>query len=216
MRVINAGYEILSDISPFGTCELMDIEQAARTCYRSEDRILDQAESAKKLVKRLITSGHEAMLEHGIISVRFTCDRGISHELVRHRMASFAQESTRYCNYSKDKFHNECTFIEPPFYQNNTYAREIWYSLCMCAEGSYKELLNQGFTPEQARGVLPNSLATRIVVTANYREWRHILKLRTAPDAHPQMRELMIPLLKELKERLPIIFDDILPEEEQV
>lgn len=207
MLIVKSGYEILTEISPFGQYELMDIERAARTCYRSEDKILDQAESAKKLVKNLIASGHEAMLEHGVISVRFTCDRAIANEIVRHRMASFAQESTRYCNYSKEKFGNEISVIEPPF--TTSTARYDWAWAIQTCETSYFKALNAGEKPEIARAALPLSLATHIVVTANYREWRHIFKLRTAKDAHPQIRELMIPLLLDLKERLPIIFDDI-------
>lgn len=208
MKVVKAGYELLTDISYGGNYELMDIERAARICYRSEDKILDQAESAKKLVKKLIEFGHEAMLEHGSLSVLFTCDRAIANEIVRHRLASFAQESTRYCNYGKNKFGQEITVINPGF-EEGTECWNLWYSLCKTNEMAYMEMLLRGVTPELARSVLPLSLATKIVVTANYREWRHILKLRTAKDAHPQIRELMIPLLKDLQERIPIIFDDI-------
>lgn len=215
MRIINAGYEILTDISPYGTLELEQIERAARTCYKSEDKITDQGESAKKLIKNLIKNGHEAMLEHSQLSVKFICDRGVSHELVRHRMASFAQESTRYCNYSGDKFGNEITVIRPCFWAYNKHEKEYknWQVACMDAEEAYFNLLAIGATAQQARSVLPNSLKTEVVMTANYREWRHILKLRTDKAAHPQMRELMVPLLKELKERIPVIFDDIEVEE---
>lgn len=192
----------------YGAYELMDIERAARTCYRSEDKIEDQAVSAKKLIKKLIESGHEAMLEHGYLSVEFICDRAIANEIVRHRLASFAQESTRYCNYGKDKFGNEISVINPGL-EEGSYEWNIWYSLCKTCEMAYMEMLDKGVTPEIARAVLPLSLATKIVVTANYREWRHILKLRTDSHAHPQIRELMTPLLDELEERIPIIFDDI-------
>lgn len=208
MKVVKAGYELLTDISYDGMYELMDIEKAARICYRSEDKILDQAESAKKLVKKLIESGHEAMLEHGSLSVLFTCDRAIANEIVRHRLASFAQESTRYCNYGKNKFGQEIAVINPGF-EEGTECWNLWYSLCKTNEMAYMEMLLRGVTPEIARSVLPLSLATKIVVTANYREWRHILKLRTSKDAHPQIRELMTALLKDLRERMPIIFDDI-------
>lgn len=209
MKIIEPSYTILSDISENGIKELQFIEQAARTCYKSEDKITDDGESAKALIKRLISSGHEAMLEHSMLSVRFVVDRGISHEIVRHRLFSFAQESTRYCNYSKGKFGNEVTFIKPCFWHTDD-KRYVWWSqLCDKAEAHYFALLLQGATPQEARTVLPNSLATELVVTGNYREWRHFLKLRTDAAAHPQMREVVIPLLRELQEKIPIIFDDI-------
>lgn len=209
MRIIKPSYEIMTDISPFGTLELEQIERAARTCYKSEDKITDQAESAKKLIVKLIENGHEAMLEHSSLTVKFICDRGISHELVRHRMASFAQESTRYCNYSQDKFDNQITVIEPCFMVPESDAYEDWKIAMNVAESWYFEFLEEGLSPQEARCVLPNSLKTEVVMSANYREWRHILRLRTDPAAHPQMRELMLPLLKDLYERIPVIFDDI-------
>ena len=217
MRIIKPSYTILSDISENGIKELQFIEQAARTCYKSEDRITDDGESAKALIKRLIKSGHEAMLEHSLLSVRFVVDRGISHEIVRHRLFSFAQESTRYCNYSNGKFGSELTFIKPYFWDadddnvgpENMTNYDWWSYACEEAETAYLELLKNGATPQEARTVLPNSTATEIVVTGNYREWRHFLKLRTDKAAHPQMREVTIPLLRELQERIPIIFDDI-------
>ena len=217
MRIIKPSYTILSDISENGIKELQFIEQAARTCYKSEDRITDDGESAKALIKRLIKSGHEAMLEHSMLSVRFVVDRGISHEIVRHRLFSFAQESTRYCNYSNGKFGSELTFIKPYFWDadddnvgpENMTNYDWWSYACEEAETAYLELLKNGATPQEARTVLPNSTATEIVVTGNYREWRHFLKLRTDKAAHPQMRQVTIPLLKELREKIPIIFDDI-------
>ena len=208
MKIIKPYYTILSNISDGGIKELQFIEQAARTCYKSGDKITDDGESAKALVKRLISSGHEAMLEHSILSVRFVVDRGISHEIVRHRLFSFAQVSQRYCNYSKDKFGNEVTFISPCFWDKyDKYT--IWMNACEGMEIMYFKLLKAGATPQEARTVLPNSTATELVVTGNYREWRHFLKLRTDKAAHPQMRQVTIPLLRELQERIPIIFDDI-------
>lgn len=209
MKIIEPSYEILTNISPFGTLELEQIERAARVCYKSEDKILDQAESAKRLIANLIRNGHEAMLEHSTLSVKFVCDRGVSHELVRHRMASFAQESTRWCNYSQEKFGNELTFIRPFFLEPGTAKYEAWYQTMQDAETAYLVFLFANLTPQEARCVLPNSLKTEIVVTANYREWRHIFRLRCAQDAHPQMRQLMCPLLKELQETIPVIFDDL-------
>ena len=214
MKIIKAGYEIWTDISEGGIKELQQIEKAARTCYKSEDRITEDGESAKKMVRGLIKSGHEAMLEHGGMTVKFIVDRGVSHEIVRHRLFSFAQESTRYCSYDKDKFGNEIIVIEPCFWDNgypsNTWnLYNIWIASCQDAEKRYFELLKSGATPQEARSVLPNSLKTELVVTGNWREWRHFFKLRTAPDAHPQIREVAQPLLDEMKSRIPILFDDI-------
>ena len=213
MKIIKPYYEILSDID--GIKLLKQIEKAARTCYKSENKIAEDGSSARKLVAALIKSGHEAMIEHSQLSVKFICDRGVSHELVRHRLFSFAQESQRYCNYGKGKFGAEITVIEPCFWVNDDdhskIAYELWYEACRNAEKMYFKLLNYGATPQEARSVLPNSTKTEIVVTGNLREWRNFFKLRIDNAAHPQMRELTIPLLKELKERIPIIFDDINP-----
>ena len=215
MKIIKPSYEILTPISDGGIKELQHIEKIGRVCYKSEDRITDDGESAKKFVKMLISNGHEAMIEHSSLSVKFVVDRGVSHELVRHRIASFAQESTRYCNYSKDKFGNEITVILPCFFDtgmgilSNSLVYQEWKLACECAEERYFNLLKMGATPQQARTVLPNSLKTEITVTANYREWRNFFKLRTAEASHPQMREITIPLLKEIKTLIPIIFDDI-------
>lgn len=213
MRIIEPSYEILTEISYGGIKELQHIEKIGRVCYKSEDKITEDGESAKKFVKMLIGRGHEAMIEHSSLSVKFTVDRGVSHELVRHRIASFAQESTRYCNYSKDKFDNGITFIKPFFFGENTQNYKEWIYAMSIAEKSYLQMLKDGATPQEARSVLPNSTKTEITITANYREWRNFFKLRTAKVAHPQMQEVTRPLLKELKAKLPIIFDDIEEEE---
>lgn len=209
MRTINAGYEILT---PIRGDELQIIEKAGRTCYKSEDKITD--ESAKKFVAGLINRNHEAMLEHSFLSIRFICDRGVSHELVRHRLASFAQESTRYCNYSQDKFGNELTFIKPLFWEEDSFEYSRWLEVCKKAEDEYCRLMSQpGCTPQEARSILPNSIKTEVVMSTNYREWRHFFKLRAARatgPAHPQMEELTIPLLEELKTLIPVVFDDII------
>jgi thymidylate synthase (FAD) len=205
MNKIKASYIIESEIN--GLELLKQIEKVGRTCYKSENKITDK--SAIKFVINLIKQGHEAMIEHNSLSVRFICDRGISHEIVRHRLASFGQESTRYCNYTKDKFSNEITVIEPIFWGEGTYGYELWENACHLSEKSYFHLLEVGAKPEEARSILPTSLKTEIVVTMNLREWRHFFKLRTESVAHPQMRELTIPLLEELKTLIPIVFDDI-------
>ena len=221
MNKIKASYEILTPISEGGTKELQHIEKIGRVCYKSEDYITEDGESARKFVAMLIRNGHEAMIEHSFLSVKFTVDRGVSHELVRHRIASFAQESTRYCNYAKDKFGAECAFIdlEPGIMLDNKMKKmsgeEIalvmaeWTSAMEDAERHYMRLLELGATPQIARAVLPNSSKTEITVSANYREWRNFFKLRVPADVHPQMREVTIPLLKELKGMIPVIFDDI-------
>ena len=207
MKIINASYHIET---PINSAEILKrIEKAGRTCYKSEDRIT--AESAEKFVRMLIERGHESVLEHESITVRFICDRGVSHEIVRHRLASYSQESTRYCNYSNDRFRNNITFIKPCFLDEGTGGYKLWKQAMFIAEKEYFELLKLGCTPQEARSVLPNSTKTEVVMTANLREWRHFLKLRTATAAHPQMRELTVPLLKELQERIPVVFDDIQP-----
>lgn len=211
MKVINAKYEIINKENINGLELLKGIEVVGRTCYKSENNITD--DSAKKFVSTLIKNGHEAMIEHNAISVRFTCDRGVSHELVRHRLASFGQESTRYCNYSKDKFGSEITVIKPCFFKEdsveNTARRIIWEKAMRDAETSYFMMLDAGSSPQEARSVLPNSLKTEIVMTMNLREWRHFFSLRADTPAHPQMRELAIPLLKEMSELIPVVFDDL-------
>ena len=207
MKIINASYRIETPID--GAEILKRIEKAGRTCYKSEDRITD--ESAESFVRKLIERGHESVLEHASITVRFVCDRGVSHEIVRHRLASYSQESTRYCNYGNDRFGSELTFIKPCFFKEKKGAYCSWYNSMDFAECAYFDMLDDGCTPQEARSVLPNSVKTELVMTANLREWRHFLKLRTAKAAHPQMRELTVPLLHELQRQIPVVFDDIQP-----
>lgn len=210
MLMIKAKTEILTNISEGGIEELKLIELIGRTCYKSEDKIAEDGSTAKKFVKQLINSGHEAMLEHSLLTVKFTVDRGITHELVRHRLFSFAQESTRYCNYSKDKFGNQITFIMP-YYLDFEKLYE-WKKACIEAEEAYFKLLNEGCTPQEARAVLPNSTKSDIIVSGNYRQWRHFFNLRAAEvtgKVHPQMKEVTVPLLEEVHNRIPIVFDDI-------
>ncbi len=209
MNIVKANYEILTDISNGGIRELRHIERIGRVCYKSEERIDEDGTSAKNFITFLIKKGHESMIEHSSLAVKFTVDRGVSHELVRHRIASFAQESIRYCNYSKDKFGREITVIEPCFLSPLSDAYTRWQKACEAAEQAYFEMLDVGCTAQEARSVLPNSLKTEIIVTANYREWRNFFKLRVAESAHPQMREVTRPLLLELQKRIPVIFDDI-------
>ena len=202
MKIISPSVEILTPLD--GTAVLRHIEQCGRVCYKSEGKTTES--SAPAFVANIIKRGHEAVLEHFDITVKFICDRGVSHEIVRHRMASYCQESTRYCNYAKDDFGNEITVIEP--YYRDAQGLYLWRRACEAAEASYFELLNWGCTPQEARAVLPNSLKTEVVMTANLREWRHFFKLRTAPAAHPQMREVAKMLLKQMREMVPVVFDD--------
>jgi thymidylate synthase (FAD) len=203
MKIIKASFELLA----FTPNMTQLIEQAGRVCYKSEDRICEGSDT--KFIEHLKGLHHESVLEHGSITVKFICDRGVSHELVRHRIASFSQESTRYVNYSKGKFGSEITVIEPSFYIDKEVEYALWKTSCEQAETHYMALINAGSSAQQARTVLPNSLKTEIVVTANPREWRHILTMRTANAAHPQMRELMLPLLAEFKTHWPSLYSDI-------
>ena len=208
MRAIKAHAEIFGDVN--GREILKKIEMIGRTCYKSTDRITD--DSAPKFVANLIKRGHEAMIEHASVTVKFVTDRGISHEIVRHRIASFAQESTRYCNYSKDKFGNELTFIQPAFLTEGTEAYNVWKEDMERCEKAYFAMLEAGSKPEEARSVLPNSLKTELIMTADLREWRNFFKLRAANStgsAHPQMLEISRPLLEEFKAKIPVVFDDI-------
>ena len=206
MKIIKSEYTILTYLN--GENILKSIESIGRVCYKSEDRIFD--DSAVKFVANILKRGHESVIEHFSVSVRFICDRGVSHELIRHRLCSFSQESSRYCNYSQEKFGKELTFIKPLFWEGSSKEYLIWLETMKKCEEAYISLLENGAKPEEARDVLPNSLKTEIIVTANLREWRHLLSLRTSPQSHPQMRELTIPLLNEFKEKIPVVFDDIL------
>ena len=204
MKLIGQSHEILDDLN--GIDILRKLERCARVAYQSEPKD-DDIERTKRFVASIIKRGHESVLEHGSMTVKFITDRGITHELVRHRIASFTQESTRYCNYSKGTYDNQILVIPPVL---STYEAFLdWSRSCETAEKLYMDLIKNGTSPQIARSVLPTCLKAEIIVTANWREWRHILKLRTAKDAHPQMRSLMIPLLDELKEKVPVLFDDI-------
>jgi thymidylate synthase (FAD) len=184
------------------------LERDARVCYKSEDKMGEYGEYNDNFLKSIISRGHESVIEHEKVTVMFIVDRGITHEIVRHRIASYSQESTRYCNYSKEKFGNEITVIEPFFLAGKETFR-YWEEACLTAEKCYLALLKNKCTPQEARSVLPNSLKTEIVVTYNLREWRHFFRLRCATPAHPQMKQVTIPLLLLFKEKLPLLFDDI-------
>ncbi len=206
MNIIKASYQILTKIN--GKEILRNIEAAGRTCYKSEDKMDD--ESSEKFCKKIVhLIKHHSVIEHEHLSVRFIFDRGISHEMVRHRLASFSQESTRYVNYSKEKHGDGINVIDIKEHLTNDEQLSIWLEAMQDAERHYLKMLDAGAKPQIARSVLPNSTKTEIVVTSNLRHWREILTQRTASAAHPQIREVMIPLLSELKGLIPVIFDDI-------
>ncbi len=205
LKIVKPSVEILTPID--GEKILNHIETIARTCYQSQ-----QSNNNHNLIKSLIRSEHFAMLEHYGITAKFVTDRGISHEIVRHRLASFAQESTRYCNYIKDKFGNEISVIKPQELVKGSFEYIVWKKQCEQAEKAYFKLIDNGVSPETARSVLPTSLKTTIVMTANVREWRHFLNLRaigTTGKPHPDMQALAINLLNQFKSKIPILFDDI-------
>ena len=209
-----------SDVKVEDYCDAADliakVERACRTCYKSEDHISEG--SGERLIRACIARGHESPLEHASITFRVICDRGVSHEIVRHRIAAYSQESTRYCNYGKDKFGGELTFIRPWWVAtmaNNDDHR--WIKMlkdledaARYAEITYLQLLATGATPEMARAVLPNCLKTELVMTMNIRELRHFIKLRTSKAAHPDIRIIagkMLSLLHEMG--LGVFFEDI-------
>ena len=218
MKIINASYDVmrpdLDDPNVYQNM-LKEITEIGHTAYKSGAKVTD--EKAEEFVRRLIRDGHESVLEHINMRVKFIVDRGVSHELVRHRLASFTQESTRYCNYSQDKFGNEITVIRPCFLTDNSSGQfNTWSRAMVDCENAYFMMLKQGCTPQEARSVLPNSLKTEVEMTTNLREWRHILNLRAAGitgKPHPQMLEVMVPLLNELRLKLPDLFEDIQPME---
>lgn len=209
MKIVKPRYEILTPISEGGVKELQNLERAARTCYKSEGLIKEDGSSAKELIQKLIQSGHYAMLEHGGFSVRFIVDRASSHDFVRHRIASFAQESTRYCNYSKKKFGKEITVVDPGYFGEDNVNYSVWLAAMHSAEDGYFLLLDQGMSPQEASVVLPHSLKVEMVMTANYREWRHFFDLRARKNVRPQIQAVTIPLLQEMRKRIPILFDDV-------
>jgi len=205
MKIVQASAEILQ-ATPGA---LLLIELAARNCYKSEGLAKGTEEAAGEFIRRKILHGddpHLSVLEHAHVTVRFVVDRGVSHQLVRHRHTAISQESTRYCNYGKEKFGKEITVVEPCFFKAETPSWYRWREACEDAERAYFKLLSEGHAPEEARTVLPLSLKTEIVLTANFASWRHMFRARAARRAHPQMREVMIPLEQEFMKRFPAVF----------
>ena len=205
MKIINPHFIIESHID--GDYILQQIEKAGRTAYKSEDKIT--SDSAKDFVSQICKREHFSVIEHQFVTVRIICDRGVSHEIVRHRLASYTQESTRYCNYAKGKFGNEITVIKPCFWTENDEKYIVWKQSIEQAEIAYNKLIELGASPQEARSILPNSLKTEIVMTMNLREWLHFFQLRTSNSAHPQMREIAVPLFNEFCKKIPVIFDKL-------
>ena len=206
MKIIEPSVKLMRD---FDGEEIMKfIEQCGRTCYQSEARITEN--SAETFIRNIIRNGHESVLEHFSCTFEIICDRGVMAELTRHRICSFSVESTRFCDYqSNAKFGSELTFIKPCFWEEDSLPYKSWQSAAKYAEEIYLGYREIGNPPEQARSILPNSLKTQVIMTANLREWRTVLKLRTSKRAHPQMRQIALMILDVLKEKLPVVFEDI-------
>lgn len=207
VKIINPSVEILNDID--GEKILKHIELCARNCYKSEGNITNDISSAKKMIQKLLELNHTAMIEHYSVTFKIICDIGVYKDLSRHRHCSFAIESTRYCNYSKDKFGNEITFIKPVNIKDNTDEYTIWYNTMVEIEQAYNEMAKIGCTPDQLRMLLPHSTSASVICTCNMRELRHIFGLRCAKAAHPSVRQIMLMTLNEFHKRIPVLFDDL-------
>lgn len=210
MKVVKPDWRIAALTEADPTRMMKHLEAMGRICYQSEDAITDT--SYDKFLRGIIKRGHEAVLEHATVTAVVICDRGITHEIVRHRIAAYCQESTRYCNYSKGKFGNEITVVEPFFWDPESPEYQVWHDACAQTEAAYFTLLNKGCTPQEARDVLPNSLKTQIAITMNIREWRHFFRLRCGKGAHPQMIEIACKGLVEFYDYFPCLFEDIYKE----
>jgi thymidylate synthase (FAD) len=220
MKIVEQSFNILSPYTTISNDSLKEafvreaklVEYAGRTAYKSEGKIT--ADSYDKFIRSLIKRGHEAVIEFGSMAVKFVTDRGVSHELVRHRMCSFVQESTRYCNYDFDRFGRELTVVRPSTWDSWSDSQRDWWKESLdFAELNYLLMVQDDMQPQQARSVLPNSLKTEIVVRTNFREWRHIFRLRAiSKAAHPDMRALMLPLYERCRSFLPCVFDMGKPE----
>ena len=204
VQIVSPSFEILTPMD--GEFVLRHIERCGRTCYQSFDK--KDETSHLRFLKHIISRHHESVIEHFSVSVKLITDRAIANEIVRHRLASYSQESTRYCCYAKDKFGHEISVIKPILLDENSAAYQVWFNEMKNIEQAYFKMLDEGMTPEVARSVLPCCLKTEIVVSANLREWKHIFFMRCSDVAHPDVRNLMRNLKKEFQKNIPIIFDD--------
>lgn len=205
VKIVSPEIEVITPLD--GDYILKHLERCARNCYKSEDKIT--SDSAQKMIKKLLEMGHEAMIEHFSITVKLTTDVGAYKDLTRHRHASFAIESTRFCNYSKGKYGNELTFMKPSNMEEGTEIYNIWLKAMADTEQHYLNMAALGASADQLRMLLPHSTKADVFMTANIREWRHIFKLRCAPAAHPSVREIMLKALQEFRAHIPVLFDDI-------
>ena len=203
MKIIEPSVKILTPID--GNMILKHLEECGRTCYQSHDSAGEG--SAEKLIRQIIKSGHESVLEHFLITVKLKTDVGAYKDITRHRLASFSIESTRWCNYSKGKFGTELKFMKPCNIEGELY--EDWLKAMEYIEKMYMQMAEKGAAPDQLRMILPHSTAAEVCMSANLREWRHIFRLRTAKAAHPSVQQIMKMVLAEFKAKIPVIFDDI-------
>ncbi len=210
VKIVNPGIEIITPIN--GEEILKHIELCARNCYKSEDKIT--SDSARLMVRKLIESGHEAMLEHYSVTVKLTTDVGAYKDLTRHRHASWAIESTRFCNYSKGKYGSELTFIKPCNIEEGSELYNLWFKAMQDIEKTYIDMAKLGAKADQLRMLLPHSTKADVIMTSNLREWRHIFKLRCDTHAHPSVQQIMKMVLKRFKAEIPVFFDDINFEED--
>jgi len=203
MKIKKEKVEIVDRIN--GQKILEKLERIGRISHKSEEKI--SKGSAEKFIKKLLQLKHESVLEHEKITVKIVCDRGISHEIVRHRIASYTQESTRYCAYK------ELEIILPQEIKDNKEAKKLFLESIKQIEKNYLELLSLGIKPEIARNILPHALKTELYCTFNLREWRHIFELRCSENAHPQIRRIFLKILKIFQKKIPVIFDDFIIDE---
>ena len=212
MITVNPSVEFID--APDYETVLKKIERIGRVCYKSEDKIGE--DTAEGFIRGIIKRGHESVIEHQSITVKVICDRGVTHEIVRHRIASYSQESTRYCNYASEKHGSHITVVDPctgfgwDLNNENDEAKYlVWWKAMADADGHYQDLLKLGAKPEEARSVLPNSLKTELVMTMNLREWRHFIRLRGSRAAHPQIAEITAQIREEFIKRYPVFFEDL-------
>ena len=207
MKIVQAQVTPITPLN--GQAILKRIEEIARTCYRSEDKITADGKSAEQIVKALVNAGHWAMLEHATISMRYVSNIAAYKDLTRQRMASYAVESTRWCSYNKGKFGSEIKFLDPIEIPKDTIKYQVWLNAMQQAEKNYMDLASMGAKPDELSLVLPQSTAAEFVITANLREWAHIFGLRAVGHSRPCVREIMIPSLEIFHKEIPIVFDDV-------
>ncbi|MBO5704739.1 MAG: FAD-dependent thymidylate synthase [Alphaproteobacteria bacterium] len=210
MKIVKPEIKPLTNIN--GEEALMLIQKVAKTCYQTE-KTTDDIESAKRIVRSLIASGHHSMLEFYNITMRYVSNIAAYKDLRTHRHSTFAVESTRWCSYNKGKFDGQIKFLEPVEIPKDSLKYQVWLNGCQQAEKNYMDMISLGAKPDEASLLLPQSTAAEFNVTANLREWRHILNLRACNatgHARPCINEIMIPTLRLFAKEIPVVFDDLL------